>query len=261
MDSLGLDLIDAFGEQAVVGAAMVGTWGTDRFPTAQIEALRDRFQVLLGGVRALPGGTAEIEEVNAGLVRALTLIIRGYDQYLLSAETGQVELLERGDDNLIKGQEEFFKARPAVEEVIGAAEDPFGAEFRDLGNDMRVINLELNEALKVEYDMLDALESGRLRVAANKAGEAEAIMRTTVSRLEALPTPENEHLRSYLRDTLAAHRLLQAAFGDYRRGIPAPDLDLVNDGDRKAFRGFRLAAQAAGRLAAAAKAEAQGSLD
>jgi hypothetical protein len=82
-------------------------------------------------------------------------------------------------------------------------------------------------------------------------------LRVASRALEALPVPTDEDLRAFLRDLIAGRRLMQAAFGDYRRGIAARDLELLTAGDRKFKDGFRLVANTSEQLAAVAKARSR----
>jgi hypothetical protein len=251
------DLYDAFGEQAALAAEMVGTWKTDDFPSSQIEALKDRFQTLLDEARALPGGTPEIDEVNAALERGLALVVRAHGQWLMGSETSRFALLERGDRYYLRAQDEFRSARPALERVVGEPEGTFAEEASDLSDAVRPANLYADRALTANADMIDALERGDWRAAGKKAAEAQALFGRSVSRLEAVPVPTDEDLRTFLRDLIAGRRLMQAAFGDYRRGIAARDLGLLTAGDRKFKDGYRLVTKASEQLTAVAKARSR----
>jgi hypothetical protein len=177
-----LDLYDAYGEQAALAAEMVGTWKTDDFPTLQIEASQNRFQSLLDEARALPGGTPEIDEVNAALERGLALIVRAHGQWLMGSETGRFALVERGDRYFLQAQDKFRSARPALERVVGEPEGTFAVEVTDLSDAVRPANVEADRALTANADMIDALERGDWRAAGKKAAGAQALFASSVSR-------------------------------------------------------------------------------
>jgi hypothetical protein len=231
----------------VAETAAIGALRADELPASRYETLRQRFQALLEDARGLPGGTPEIEQANAGMVAGLTLLVSAYDHYVTGIERNNWEVMERGDDEFLEAQSELAKARPALSAIVGPPEG-LEEEFTALSVEMRAANIEANEAWKANGEMIDALTRGRWGAAAKKSAKAGNRFRSVLGRLERVPEPSDEHLRTYLGEQIRAFRLLSEAFADYDRGLAARNIALLDAGDKKARQGARLTTQSAQSL-------------
>jgi hypothetical protein len=250
-------VLDALGQHAGVSAQMVGTWDTDRMPVSEVQQMGDRFEEMLEDAHALPGGTDEIEEVNAALVSGLELMVRAYDQYSMGMNSGRFELMERGDNLILQARAQFLDARPEFDQVVGGPEGDFAEQLRDVSDELRAASLEANKGLEANADLADALENGNWKSAGQEAARAKTHFGRAVASLETLSVPTDEHVRAFLRQTANGYRLLLNAQSDYARGIAARNIAALRDGDRKVRRGYRLVTDASADLAAFAQSQVE----
>ncbi len=226
-------------DHASLTAELIGMWGTARQPdSSRVMLIKNRIHTVLIEAQTLPGGTSEIEDVNGAVVRGLTLMERAYDDYLAGLRTGRLRLLEDGDALVGKAVAEFTKAQPSFRKVVGTPTGGLDAEVQLLAPVVRGANIEANDAVDLYGDMIPALKQGDLTQAKKLAAEAKRHIDHGLSRLQALPKPENPELQTYVQRMVGAFQLLSIGSAAYLKGLSSLDVDQLRLADAKTKRGF-----------------------
>jgi hypothetical protein len=239
-------LIDLGSDHLALLLRISEDWGTPRQRTL-LEPAEDgcgRYQAALREVQAFPGGTSDLERMNAGFERAFGHFVNGCKYYVAGIRRGDRGLLDAGDEEFLLGQREVATMRSAADEITGPRPS-LQQELDAFMDELRPIRITEAAALRSNIDMLDALERGQLRRAQEEAARVRRLFAQITSRLREISEPSGERLSAALESLRAGYALGATAFADFEQGIRTRRYRLLLIGDRKLRRSNKLVAEGA----------------